>query len=170
MRVIAATNKDLNKLVREGKFREDLYYRLNVVHIYIPPLRTRREDIPPLIEYFRNKFNRKYNCSKTISEKLINILQSMPWKGNVRELENTIERLIVTSKSDFITEKELEIVMDVNTQNVNSLTLNEVIETYEREILMCAKREYKSTRKIAKMLGVSQSTIVRKLKKYGINE
>ncbi|MDI6601605.1 MAG: sigma 54-interacting transcriptional regulator [Thermoanaerobacteraceae bacterium] len=166
VRVIAASNRDLVKLVQEGKFREDLYYRLNVVPIHIPPLRERRDDILPLITYFKNKFNRKYNCYKMLSTNLINILQNMPWDGNVRELENTIERLIVTSKIDFITEKDL--YMDGENTRIEVSNLDCMVEDYEKKILLQAKEMFKTTRKMAEALGVNQSTIVRKLKKYGI--
>ncbi|KYO64308.1 sigma-54 interaction domain-containing protein [Thermovenabulum gondwanense] len=168
VRVIAATNKNLYKLVQEGKFREDLYYRLNVVPIHIPPLRERREDIPPLITYFVEKYNKKYGCNKILSTSLINLLINMPWEGNVRELENTIERLIVTSKSDSISIDDYNYIFRENDMDFTKMGLDKIMEEYEKRILSQAKILYKTTRKMAEALRTSQSTIVRKLKKYGI--
>jgi PAS domain S-box-containing protein len=97
VRIIAATNRDLAAQVALGRFREDLYYRLNVVPVQIPPLRERREDIPLLVRYFTDHYNRRYNSYKRFSESLIEKMASLPWKGNIRELENVVERMIVTS-------------------------------------------------------------------------
>jgi len=101
VRVIAATNKDLSQLVEEGKFREDLYYRLNVIPVTIPPLRERPEDILPLAEYFLNNYNRKYLKNVKLSESLISAYQHYPWPGNIRELNNVIQRLVITANTGF---------------------------------------------------------------------
>ncbi len=107
VRIIAATHRNLEELVKQGKFREDLYYRLNVVPITIPPLRERKEDIKPLVEHFLEKFNRKYGRNIAISKSAIDLLESYEWPGNVRELENLIERLVVVSSDLTITPDDI---------------------------------------------------------------
>lgn len=102
VRIIAATNKNLYTLVNEGRFREDLYYRLNVIPINIPPLRERLDDVPILCEYFLKKFNEKYKNYKYISDSVIDNFKTLNWRGNVRELENIIERIVVTTKSKTV--------------------------------------------------------------------
>ncbi len=106
VRLIAATNRDLAALVALGRFREDLYYRLNVVPVQIPPLRERQEDIPLLIRYFTDHYNRRYNSYRRFSERLTEQMMSLPWKGNIRELENVVERIIVTSTASEINSLE----------------------------------------------------------------
>jgi len=106
-RIVAATNKDLEKLIEEGKFRPDLYYRLNVFHIELPPLREHREDIPPLVDHFVRKFNREMNKKITrITTGAMNMLQQYPWPGNVRELENALERAMVVAQEPDIREQD----------------------------------------------------------------
>lgn len=162
VRIIAATNKNLSALVSEGKFREDLYYRLNVVPIIIPPLRERREDIPALIKYFTEKYNRKYNSYKKFSESLINRMIGMPWKGNIRELENTVERSIVTSPVDNIVWEQDQ--TDQEKSFPEGTTLKQILHNHEQEILLKAYRQYGTTRRVAAALGISQASAARKLK------
>jgi Transcriptional regulator containing GAF, AAA-type ATPase, and DNA binding domains len=107
VRIIAATNRNLEELVREGKFREDLYYRLNVVPIFIPPLRERKEDIRPLVDFFLEKFNKKYGKNISISKGAMLIFEDYDWYGNVRELENLVERLVITSSDLVITPDDI---------------------------------------------------------------
>ena len=102
VRIIAATNQDLNQMLKKGEFREDLFYRLNVVPINIPPLRERREDISQLIYKFLDDFNKKYKKNKKITLDTINFLENYEWPGNVRELKNLIERFVVISEEDTI--------------------------------------------------------------------
>lgn len=163
IRLIAATNKNLVTLVSEGKFREDLFYRLNVVPISIPPLRERREDIPTLIQHFTEKYNRRYKSYKKFSESLINQLVSMPWKGNIRELENVVERSIVTTPGDFISWEKVQIP---GMENIipKGLGLKEILADREKEILLQAQEKYQTTRRIAAALGISQASTARKLK------
>jgi len=173
VRIIAATNKDLLTLVNEGKFREDLYYRLNVVPINIPPLRERPEDIIPMIRIFLNENNKKMKEHKEIDSKAIAILIKYPWPGNVRELQNIIERLVITTKGSTILPQNLpsfihEAVKGGDTRIPAAKSLKAALEHAEREILLKAKKQYKTTRAMAKALGVSQPTIVRKLQKYRI--
>ncbi len=163
IRLIAATNKDLIKLVSEGQFREDLYYRLNVVPIVLPPLRERKEDIPTLIQHFTDKYNRKYNCYKKFSENLVNQMVGMPWKGNIRELENVVERSIVTTQGDFISWEKVQIP-GIETLIPNGVGLKEMLAEREQEILLQAVEQYRTTRRIAVALGISQASVARKLK------
>lgn len=178
VRIISATNKDLFSLVKENKFREDLYYRLNVVPIYVPPLRERNEDIIPLINYFLNSNNKQMNDRKEITPEAMAILAEYNWPGNVRELQNMIERLMITTRKSSIEPENLpeyilDYINDARTSNTSGsfnegMSLAQVLDNTEKEILLNAKEKYKSSRKMAKALGVSQPTIVRKLHKYGI--
>lgn len=172
VRIIAATNRNLEDKVTEGKFRSDLYYRLNVVNIKIPPLRKRKEDILPLLQYLMDKYNKKYGKDKEIPSHLIDAFYNYHWPGNIRELENITERVVVTSKVD-------EIVDNMLNSEENSDYLRNEIEKEARKAdvispeeekrkLINLYEEYKSTRKVAKIMGVSQSTVVRKMKKYNI--
>jgi len=161
VRIIAATNKDIARLVAEGNFREDLYYRLNVIPISIPPLRERREDIPALISYFADKYNRKYNSYKKFSEKLINQMIGMAWKGNIRELENSVERYIVTSPTENIVSEQGS--FDTDSFLSEGLSLKQILRNHEQEILLKAYRQHGTTRRIAAALGISQASAARKL-------
>ncbi|WP_081922116.1 sigma-54 interaction domain-containing protein [Oceanobacillus jeddahense] len=177
-RIIAATNKNLNEMVREGKFREDLYYRLNVIPIQIPSLKDRKEEIPSLVQNFIHKFNQQFQKEKTIDKKAVDILVSYPWPGNIRELENSIERAIVTSPCDSISTSDLAFLeqpKNLNHKNsisVSSLenidSLKKAVEKFEKEIIETALEKYKTTYEVAKILKVNQSTIVRKIDKYRI--
>lgn len=163
IRLVAATNKDLAELVNRGLFREDLYYRLNVVPITIPALRERREDIPTLIHHFAEKYNRKYNSYKRFSESLINQLVGMTWKGNIRELENLVERCIVTCVGDLIT-PDKTLIPGVNPALPAGLGLRDMLAEREREILLQTQEQYKTSRRVAAVLGISQASAARKLK------
>lgn len=171
-RVIAASNKDLKELVKKGLFREDLYYRLNVVPITIPPLRERKEDIPLFIAYFLQAANNKYNLHKKISAQGIQRLQQYSWPGNVRELENTVERLVVISENSNIEASDIDALIpeiSVETPSVPAnASLKEIMEKVEKDILRRALQEQKTTRKVAEALGIEQSTVVKKMKKYNL--
>lgn len=169
-RLISAANKDLQQLVSEGKFREDLFYRLNVVPLDIPPLRKRSEDILQLILFFMEKFNQKYNENKKLNTAAFNQLLSYSWPGNIRELENVIERLIITTDEDQISEKDLPPNM-TNEQkeillNCGEKTFDESVEEFEKNLILDAVKKYRTTVKVSEMLGMSQSTAARKIKKY----
>jgi transcriptional regulator with PAS, ATPase and Fis domain len=174
IRVIAATNRDIENMVKKGEFREDLFYRLNVVPITIPPLRERRDDIIPLIYHFLEEYNRKYDKAKKISAEAKDILIKYNWPGNVRELENTVERLVVTVEEDVILPHHLpenlkEINIPLKVVNVDGIIpLKDAVEMVERQLLHKAVEQCNSTYDIAKILGVNQSTVVRKIQKYGI--
>lgn len=172
VRIISATNKDLEKLVRENRFREDLYYRLNVVPINVPPLRQRPDDILPLIQRNLIRCNHELGERKTISADALAILLKYPWPGNIRELQNIIERLVITTSHRVITEDDIFIFIkeaaDANPTVYEELSLTAALEKAEKEILAQALENYGSTRAIARVLKVSQPTIVRKLNKYGL--
>ncbi|WDV45891.1 sigma 54-interacting transcriptional regulator [Clostridiaceae bacterium M8S5] len=173
VRIIAATNRDLFQMVKEGTFRADLYYRLNVVPINIPPLRERVDDILPLCYYFLNIYNNKYSCSKKITSQGEEILKTYDWPGNVRELENLIERLIVTTRNDTIDKNDLPAFLFMeNLRNANKIDINgiiplkEAIELLEKQLIENAYKKYRTTYEIAQVLKVNQSTVVRKIQKY----
>ena len=172
VRVIASTNCNLEELIRQGKFREDLFYRLNVLPIKIPPLRERKSDIELLINAFVDKFNTKYNKQKKIEPMAIEGLEYYDWPGNVRELQNIIERLIVIDDSYYINYENVVNVLGKDKinfkKNNEDLTLKEAVETLERQMIEQALRSYGSTYKAAKILGVAQPTVFRKAKALGI--
>ena len=178
-RVIAATNKDLMELVREGKFRDDLFYRLNVVQINVPNLSERTEDIMPLANLFLNRFNRKYGQEKMLTYDVIKEMENHDWVGNVRELKNVIENMVVVSNNEYLQTEDLPWEVsersvwedeeeDDPPESFFEVPLNDAMDMYEKEILERAHRKYGSTRLMADKLKVNQSTIVRKMQKYGI--
>jgi len=175
VRIISATNRDLRELVKAGKFREDLYYRLNVFPIHISPLRSRPEDIEPLAIHFINLFNRKHGKALYISRAGIEILKGYHWPGNVRELQNVIERMVVISEAEGpIDEEKLANILDSDGHGLSDYLLKEaglkgLIENMERKIIEKVLSQSGSTREAAKVLKIDQSTIVKKAKKLGIN-
>ena len=172
VRIIAATNKDLKQMVNEGRFREDLYYRLNVVPIEIPPLRDRKEDILPLVNHFLTVANRKYHTNKSIYSDTIDVLESYSWPGNVRELDNLMENLVITTPGDIIRRENLSERLKFSTENrgftedPEVITLKETVERAEYMAIQKAIRQCGSIRKAAVALGVDPSTIVRKQQNY----
>lgn len=175
-RIITATNKDLMAMVRKGTFREDLFYRLNVVNIHIPPLRERREDLLPLILSLLQNLNKKYNQQKRLSQTVVDKLLDYNWPGNIRELENTLERVIVLNREDEIQLKHLPDFILSYEQGPRVVTLNgllpmkKAVDDLEIQLLKMAQMKYGSTRAMAKILKVNQSTIVRKMKEHKISE
>ncbi|WP_227935327.1 sigma-54 interaction domain-containing protein [Alkalihalobacillus deserti] len=172
VRVIAATNRNLKEMVNEGTFREDLFYRLNVIPILIPPLRERRNDILPLAGLFLNQVNKKYSFHKTLDKNLKEFLKSYNWPGNIRELSNLIERMIFTTDNEMLTIENLPYEYressNINEMITESITLKEAVEYTEEKVLSNAAKKYNTTYEIAKVLATSQATVVRKLKKYKI--
>lgn len=172
VRIIACTNRNLNEMVTRGEFRKDLYYRLNVVPVRVPPLRERREEIPVLVEYFLSKFNQKYKLNKEIAPSLIEELLLYDWPGNVRELKNVIERAIVTSKDNLISKIILQpnnvIEYEDNLDKPN-VDLKEIVQKIEKHYIKKYVIKYGSTRKAAEALGISQSTLCRKAALYKVN-
>jgi len=176
VRFLAATNKNLKEMIKNKTFREDLFYRLNVVPIHIPPLRERREDILPLARFFLQKYNSQYNLNKSFSQETLYSLETHSWPGNVRELDNFIERLIVCSKEDIIApDNETMIDYFGNTLFGNRIIVTDIIKLkearnlLEEQLITRALGLFCSSRKAAHVLGVDHSTIVRKAKKYNIN-
>lgn len=169
IRIIAATNKDLYSLVQEGKFREDLYYRLCVIPIKIPPLRQRKGDIVPLIKLFLNKLNSYYGLNKSISPKAMKALLDYQWPGNVRELENVIERLVVTVEDDII--EATDVLENINKENVieeKGLSFNQQVLNYERKLILKYMKKAKSVKEMAELAGINESTLRKKAKRLGI--
>lgn len=170
VRIIAATNRNLSEMVKTGDFREDLFYRLNVIPITIPPLRERREDILALTDLFLTKANEQYKFSKEIDSRLKEYFYQHDWPGNVRELINIVERLVVLTDNRILSINDLPEEYQPegrNQPNLNAtLTLKEAVERAEKEILTKAAQTYQTTYEIAEALESSQATIVRKLKKY----
>ena len=166
VRIITATNKDIETLVEKGEFREDLYYRLNVIPIYIPPLRERKEDIPILAEFFIEKISKRLNIKKKeLSRESIEKFIEYDWKGNVRELENLIERMIVLEDSDII---DMDSIPKMSKKSEMLNTLN--LEMLERQaILEALERSEGKKKKAAQLLGVHPSTLYRKLTKLNID-
>lgn len=168
VRLICASNQDLKILIEKKEFRADLYYRLNVVPIYIPPLRERRDDIPYLINLFVNQFNQKHGTDRILSREALSMLLQYSWPGNVREVSNVIERLIVVTPDNVVFPHHLplELCDGSRYESVNSgLTLKEHLEKVELSLIQSAVKRHGSARKAAPYLGVDSSTITRKLKK-----
>ena len=179
VRIIAATNKNLKKMVQNGAFREDLYYRLNVVPITIPPLRERREDIWPLVQHFLTQANRKYHTRKVVSSNIVATFERYSWPGNVRELENLMENLVITTSGDVICLENLPEFFrnstkqdsKLQTEDTNhNVSLKNAVGRAEYEIIEQAILQYGSIRKAANALGVNPSTIVRKRQQSQISK
>jgi len=169
IKIVAATNRDLCEMVKNGTFREDLYYRLMVVPIQVPPLRERKEDIPLLVKYIIDKLNHRFAFRHTISPHLIERLSEYSWPGNVRELENIIERMMITSSEDELTSDLLpEMIRHQGKLPKRGSKLKEAVAQTEIYLLQETYNEYKSWQKVADILGVDRTTIFRKACKYGL--
>lgn len=174
IRIIAATHSDLFEMVQKGTFREDLYYRLNILPIRIPPLREREEDIVSFLHMNLTHFNKKHSQNKSFAPGLIDKLQNYSWPGNIRELENLVERLVITSKFEEITEEDLPEKMresyagGAHKYMQEKETLPEAVERMEREIVYQALEKHQTTRRAAEALGITQSAIMRRIKKYDL--
>lgn len=178
IRIIAATNRELETMVKEKNFREDLYYRLNVVPIFIPPLRERKDDIQPLVMNSLERFNRKYKFQKKIECEALEFLIQYDWPGNIRELENIIERLVVVTNEETIRVENIprtiteykknrrEEIFDVD----DSLAFRETMAECERRLLITVMKKSKSIQEIADILKLDRSSVRKKLKKHGIEK
>ncbi len=166
-RIVAATNKDLELLIEEGKFRPDLFYRLNVFHIELPPLRERREDIPPLVDHFVRKFSREMNKKITrISTGAMNVLQQYAWPGNVRELENAVERAMVVAQEPDLKEQDFTLKSRNGAGVGGARSLDDVEKDHILHVLEdCGGNQTRT----AEVLGIDRVTLHHKLKKYGWN-
>ena len=173
VRVIAATNRDLRQMVAEGKFQEDLFYRLNVIPIELPPLRDRRDDIPPLVDHFVHKHaQRTGRRIERVDEAVRSVLQQYDWPGNVRELENTIERAVVLAEGPVITARSVSVVGAAapQTTGLPSLKLRQNIEWVERETIRRALESSRGVKKeAAELMGISQRALSYYLAKYRID-
>jgi Nif-specific regulatory protein len=171
-RVISATNRDLEAMVERGEFRDDLYWRLNVVPIFLPPLRDRREDVPLLIEFFVDRFARQSGLEISISDDAMRYLMGYHWPGNIRELENTIQRLIVLAEDDRIDATELPrhiLMHDIEEPRGHGLALEEEVEMLERARIVAALRENGYVQaKAARVLGITPRQLGYKVAKYDI--
>jgi DNA-binding NtrC family response regulator len=169
VRIIAATNKNLEEMIQEGTFREDLYYRLNVIEIFIPPLRERKEDIPLLVQYFIRKFGQENNkVIKGIDEEAMKAIMDYPWYGNVRELSNVIERAVVLCNSDTITLRDLPDRIK-NPPETFSNNLKDTLSQYEKRIIIDRLTQYNwNKEETARSLGIDIATLYRKMKRFGI--
>jgi transcriptional regulator with GAF, ATPase, and Fis domain len=180
VRLITATNKDLSQLIKKGGFREDLYYRINVVPVVIPPLRERREDIPSLVEHFINKFNVENSKNvRGIDKEALELIMQYEWPGNVRELENLIERVIALTSNEYIKANELPFSFK-NIPKVDGLkesvlggkvSFLQAEEEFEREVILDAlkKTNYIQSH-AAEILGISRRILKYKMDKLGINQ
>ncbi|WP_173916756.1 sigma-54-dependent Fis family transcriptional regulator [Halobacillus sp. Marseille-Q1614] len=172
VRIIAATNRNLKEMVESGEFREDLYYRLNVLPISIPSLKHRRDDILPLMEMYLTKANEKYQMNKKIDTELKDFFFSHDWPGNIRELSNLMERLVVTTPKEIIKLKDLPDEYqgggEFKAAPASIVSLKEAAETAEARVLKLAAEKYSNTYDIATALETSQPTVVRKMKKYNL--
>ena len=169
IRLICATNMDLEQLVREGRFREDLYYRINTVHIALPALRERREDIAPLAQLFLERFAEKYHRPVSgLDDSAKVILESGRWSGNIRELQNCIEKAVILSEGTTLTAKDIQLEQ-VKAGASASGTLKEVSDAEEERMVRDAVlRSNGNISAAAKMLGISRPTLYAKMKKYGL--
>ena len=172
VRILTATNADLAKLVEEKKFRSDLYYRLNVIEVEIPPIRKRTEDIIPLTYHFLNKFEKKYKTiSHQFSQKTLDIMTHYSWPGNVREIQHTIERLVITVSETEIKPCHLpknitQLSTSISDSHVTNLSLDKALEEVEKELVLKAYKELGSSYKVAKALNITQTRASRKIRKY----
>ncbi|HWJ03150.1 MAG TPA: sigma 54-interacting transcriptional regulator [Verrucomicrobiae bacterium] len=172
VRIIAATNRNLEEMVAQQSFRADLFYRLNVIPIHIPALREHPEDIVPLAINFLEKFNRKHKSNKRFEPEVLSAFERYPWYGNVRELENLVERLVIVNDDEVLTLRhlpgslsdsaEVPLVVQVN----KPVSFKEAVELLEKELLRKTMQDNPSTRQAARVLGVSHPTVIRKLNHY----
>jgi PAS domain S-box-containing protein len=176
VRIIAATNRNLKQMAAEGSFRMDLFYRLYVVPIEIPPLRERREDILPLSLMFLRKFNHKYKVSRTLGHEVLYVLENYDWPGNVREIQNVIERMVVTADATALGLRHLpdsvyqsRVARSVRSGMPPTMNLKKAKEMVERNLIEKALMETGGPREASKVLGVDRTTVIRKAQRYGLN-
>ena len=172
VRLVAATNKDLKKLVSEGKFRDDLFYRLSVVTIDLPPLREQRDDIPLLVKAFLDEFGRENSKQvRELTPEALNVLLAYDWPGNVRELRNAIEQMVVLARAERLTVRDMPAVIrgSADLTKINVVRAGMTVEEAERQLIVQALTETNSNRtKAAQKIGISRRTLHRKLKEFGL--
>jgi len=177
VRVIAATNKDLPREIEEGRFREDLFYRLNVVPVHVPPLRERRDDIPLLVRHFTDQMaNRERIPTRTFTEDAVNLLVRRDWPGNVRELRNTVERLLILSAGDTVTEADVMLltggggsVSGLNLDGLGHMTFQEFRDQAERAFLLQRLRDHEwNVSETARSVEMPRSNLYKKIERFGL--
>ena len=173
VRLIAATNQDLEAMVEGGTFRRDLYYRLNLIPLHIPPLRERGDDIPLLAVHFLEKFNAKYGKKKELTDEAMQIMKEYPWLGNIREMENLLERLVIIGEEHWLTAPRLMAILENGDGaalrlDPSGASLKDMVADYEKKLLKEALTRYGTTYKTAQALNTSQPTVARKAKLYGL--
>jgi len=171
VRIIAATNKDLERMVKEGSFREDLYYRLSVIPVFIPPLRERKEDIPVLVHHFLERFSREYHKNVRITPEVMEAFMGYEWKGNVRELQNILERMVILDRDGVLSEKDLPPELRKPRPKLSENTSFNGMSVKEMEIEMLKRALEKSgfvIKEAARMLGMTPRQVSYRIKKYGI--
>jgi transcriptional regulator with PAS, ATPase and Fis domain len=170
--VLAATNRELKSEVDAGRFREDLFYRLNVMEIHIPPLKDRPEDIPLLIDFFIKRHNPELKRNiQGIDADAVQLLMSLPWKGNVRELDNVIEHTMILAEGDRIAVKELPsaVVASGVGQSAFTFNLRDALNQFEKQhIMRVLEQTNQDRREAAKLLDISLSSLYRKIEELGI--
>ena len=177
VRVIAATNKDLPREIEESRFREDLFYRLNVVPVHVPPLRERREDIPLLVRHFTNQMaNRERIPTRSFTEGAVDLLARRDWPGNVRELRNTVERLLILSAGDTVTEADVMLltvgggaVSGLNLDGLGHMTFQEFRDQAERAFLLQRLRDHEwNVSETARSIDMPRSNLYKKIERFGL--
>jgi DNA-binding NtrC family response regulator len=186
VRVIAATHKDLGVMVKKSEFREDLFYRINVIRIQVPPLRDRKDDLPVLIDHFMRKHKREGQRARALANDAIAVMQSYHWPGNIRELENEIERLLVLGSdseiipADLISSRIRDAVSGAAGSNVIGASriaqlplgrLNDAVEQLERDMIAQGLTRTKGNKsRLARELGISRSNLILKIQKYALEK
>ena len=173
VRIVCATNRRLEDEIENGTFRQDLFYRINVVNLYMPPLRERRGDISTLVEYFLEHYNRKYNCkARPVSPELMDVLQKYHWPGNIRELENFLERAVILTRGSVLYVPLAELETQAAEEEEQLENTNPTLHAAEREHILRVLRETKGqiggSDGAAERLGLKRTTLNSKLKKLGI--
>jgi PAS domain S-box-containing protein len=166
IRIIAATNQNLSELIAAGKFRADLYYRLQVIELFIPPLAERPEEIEPLLDHYFTFYCKLYRIHKQLSPRTKAVLQQYHWPGNVRELKNLMESLVVSVPARYIEPDDLPAYIHTSLDISSSLTLKEKVEQFEKRLVYEAVEKSSSLRKAAERLGIDHSTLIKKLKRW----
>jgi DNA-binding NtrC family response regulator len=174
LRILAASNRDIPQLLKQGQFREDLYYRLAVVRIDLPSLDERRDDIPLLVKHFLKRFNEKNGLNVTIEPAAVNLLQQMPWPGNVRELENTVNRLAIFAPTGEITSADVEAEQQRAPQSEGTAAPvtaapDRLLELERQHILQILKQTGGNRSEAARRLGIERKTLYRKALRLGID-
>ena len=172
VRLVAATNRNLKKLVNEGKFRDDLFYRLSVVAVDLPPLRERREDIPLLVKTFLDEFSRENGKQvREVTPEALNVLLAYDWPGNVRELRNAIEQMVVLARAERLTVRDVppQVRGGADLTKISVVRTGMTVEEAERQLIVQALKETDGNRtQAARKIGISRRTLHRKLKQYGL--